>query len=1271
MADTLAYYSSSAVAYFESTVALDMSELYGQFLEKIPARGLILDLGCGSGRDTKHFLSLGFRVHSIDACRELAALAEVHTNQPIDVADFREVEYEAKYDGIWACGSLLHVAADELPTLLGQLWRAIKPGGVFYLSFQCGPGEGVSERSYQGRHYTDVDEPAIRNWLQSLPAVDRINTWQTRDVRPECSIIWTNVLAARQVLPVDKLVPGGANPFLPHLCSAIARAKEIDVAVSFTKITGLRLLVPDLELALQRHDPARIRILTSDYLDVTDPEALRLLMLLVQQGAQVKIFHSAGTGFHLKAWLFIDAADKGHAFIGSSNITRQALEDGIEWNYRIDYPPDPGFLEARNRFEELFVHPKSLPLSHDWIHSYELRRVKTQLPIAPGSTEREFPPMPTEVQIQALAALHETRKEGFSRGLVVMATGLGKTWLAAFDASAANARRILFVAHREEILYQAAETFLRIRSNASVGFYKGEQRDTEADVLCASIQTIAKPDHLRQFAPSHFDYIVVDEFHHAVASSYRKLLAHFSPRFLLGLTATPDRTDQSNILSLCDDNLVFTCNLFEGVSRQLLSPFHYYGIYDDAIDYKEIPWRSIRTDLDRLESKLATLARARHAHQQWQLYKQQRTLAFCISIKHADFMADQFKRLGIAAAAVHGHSQLSRSEALTQLRNKEIEVLFSVDLFNEGVDLPEIDTVMLLRPTDSTVLFLQQVGRGLRVHPGKERLVILDFIGNDKAFLNRPQLFATPSDERMNLSDFAKHLRQQTLPLPDGCFINYDLRLLDFMTSLDTRGLEKLYESLKATLDCRPTRLEFHRAGAAALKLRADYNGWYGFLKSQGDLEITLDTQAVDFLAELETTKMTRSYKMILLEAFQELGGWQTPPTVQALADRSWEVIHRRPMLLAEIPKGVSVRWQSYWYENPINAWIGGNSESIRPFFQLDGDTLRPSFHLPEEQVEFYRDLVQELIDFRLAVYQSHLIEEPSPSDEFAKVTAIDSVRSNRPQIPYYPNIPIACGHFKTGTDDDVEHRILDDSHGRLNPATHFIARASGNSMNGGRNPIQDGDYLLLERISPNRAGSIAGSVLVVERQDASGDNQYLLRQVIKTPEGERILRANNPDYKDIQTTEEFRTHARLKAILEPWELAVGQKIKREQIPELFGEVFNIGSWNLGHIALNKKKAHILLITLNKQGKAEDHRYHDHWVDDSTFHWQSQNQTTPGDKKGREIINHRQLGIKIHLFIREEKLHAGKSAPFTYYGPVDYVSHKGSQPMSVLLRSSR
>lgn len=223
--------------------------------------------------------------------------------------------------------------------------------------------------------------------------------------------------------------------------------------------------------------------------------------------------------------------------------------------------------------------------------------------------------------------------------------------------------------------------------------------------------------------------------------------------------------------------------------------------------------------------------------------------------------------------------------------------------------------------------------------------------------------------------------------------------------------------------------------------------------------------------------------------------------------------------------------------------------------------------------------------------------------------------------------------------------------------------------MDGGKHPVRDGDYLLLEHITPTHAGSITGSVMAIERQDESGDGfQYLLRSVVKASDGGYILRASNPDYADISATEEMHTLARLKAVISPLDFGVGRPFMREDIAPLFGEIYSIGNWNAGHIRLPGKSAIVLLVTLNKQGKAKEHRFLDHWIDDNTFHWQSQNATSPNSKKGKDIIDHELNGVAIHLFVREFKLENGKGAPFIYHGKVRYQSHTGSSPMSVVFK---
>jgi superfamily II DNA or RNA helicase/HKD family nuclease/SOS-response transcriptional repressor LexA len=1082
-----------------------------------------------------------------------------------------------------------------------------------------------------------------------------------------------------------RLITGGTqNPLLPQLLAGIDRADEIELGVAFIKATGLRLLFDHLVDRLSKDPSPTVRILTSDYLDVTDPQALRRLLLLDERGADVRIYEAGEQSFHLKAYIFV-RTDRGggvygEAFIGSSNISETALTTGLEWNYRVmeptEGPIDEGFQEIRQSFQALFGDPRAVPLTSNWIEHYELRRRKDLPSVAPGSTDPEPPPpKPTVVQQEALEALQTTRQEGYRRGLVVMATGLGKTYLAAFDAQQADARRVLFVAHREEILLQAEAAFQSVLPSARIGQYRGEVRETDADMLFASVQTMHRAKHLERFSPEHFDYIVVDEFHHAQAKTYRRLLHHFRPRFLLGLTATPERSDQSDILALCDENLVYAYDLFRGIQAGLLCPFHYYGIHDEAVRYEEIPWRSGKFHPETLSSKLATLGRARHALREWRVKAQKRTLAFCVSISHAEFMANQFNRGGVRAVAVHTRSEVNRHESMDQLRRGELDVVFSVDLFNEGVDIPDIDTVMMLRPTESKVLFLQQIGRGLRRQENKERLVIMDFIGNHRAFLNKPQALFNVGATYNALAEFARRAENQVLALPEGCYVNYDLKIIEFLKSLSTTGIADDYDALQASLGRRPTLSELYWAGVNIKLLEKQCGTWWEFVDQQGDLsteEKRCLSQHGKFFQVLHSTEMTKSFKMILLEALLENDGFRRPATAHQLVADSRAVFQRRPDLQADLPKELrapdasDVDWRRYWEKNPINAWIGGNlTNKDEAWFKLEDGRFRPVFTIAELEVEAFTGMTQELVEYRLLRYQERI----RTADSGAENVVPFEPHEQRIELPYFPNIRIACGHFKTGTADAEEYRSLPVTYGRLDPSRHFIARASGNSMNGGKTPIHDGDYLLLEVVTSQSAGSITGNVMAIERQDETGDNQYLLRVVNKIAESRYVLQATNPEFEDLPANDSMRTFARLKRVIDPLDLAIGSYFMREEIPELFGETFNPGSWNSGHVVLPEKSAHVLLVTLNKQGKAENHRYHDHFIDEHTFHWQSQNSTRPSSKRGREIIGHKAMGIDLHLFVREKKLGIdGKAAPFRYLGRVEYQSHEGEAPMNVVFQ---
>ncbi|WP_245748856.1 DEAD/DEAH box helicase family protein [Oceanisphaera psychrotolerans] len=960
--------------------------------------------------------------------------------------------------------------------------------------------------------------------------------------------------------------PGFNQPLLGPLLAAINATGEdshIGIAVSFIRQSGLALLQDALFEALTRG--VQLGIITSDYLDVTEPVALRQLMLLAERGAHVGIYESAGNpGFHLKSYLFIrqrtDDRLKAQGFVGSSNISRAALTDSLEWNWRLQVDDDgtspaaASLLALQAQMEQLAQDARVVPLSHGWIDDYLLRYRQsplTHLRLITGDnatddeTLRETP-LPNAVQQYALAALQASRSQGYKRGLVVMATGLGKTWLAAFDARQLKAKTLLFVAHRDEIIRQAQDTFIRMQPQAHTGLYTGQQQD-QADWLFASVQTLGRAEHLRRFAPEHFDYIIVDEFHHATAPTYRRLLDHFRPRFLLGLTATPDRTDQADILALCDDNLVFERGLRDAIIDRHLVPFVYQGVYDEYINYSELPWRNGRFDPEALDTAFASQKRARNALDQWQKFSQNRTLAFCISTRHADFMAGVFRDAGIRAAAVYADSAMPRNQALTELADGKLQVIFSVDLFNEGTDLPAIDTLLMLRPTESRIVFLQQLGRGLRLHPGKRRLMVVDLVGNHKACLFKPELL-------QEVTGIEGGSGQTTPTLPEGCFINLDPKLIPLLEQLRYGGKVRVvddYRRLKEQLGHRPSAAQVFQAGLDLGKLRKQHGSWFELANGEGDLSAEAGkvlARLRDFLLTgIETTRLTKSFKIILLQALLELDGLRQPPSLAALAEQSRYVLERHPDLLQlDLPAkqqammADSTAWLRYWQSNPIKFSTGGNQDSQADYwFKIKDDHFCPRFELPMDELDTLHVMMQELVDLRLAEYRFRHASKLAKAKQQTNGST-DTPVAEVIELPCFPDLKIACGHFKSGNSDHAKlmpvpvHQSgsLSAHYGRLDPARHFLARASGHSMNGGKQPVQDGDLLLLEWISPETAGAISNQTLAIERQDESGDNQYLLRVVKKNPDGSYRLHATNPDYEDLAVTFEMKPFARFRGVI-------------------------------------------------------------------------------------------------------------------------------------------
>lgn len=786
------------------------------------------------------------------------------------------------------------------------------------------------------------------------------------------------------------LIRGDADPLLPHLRSDLDRAIGADLAIAFILRSGVHLIREHLRDLLRRG--GRLRILTGDYLDVTEPEALRELRDL-EGDLTLRVFEARSTSFHPKAFIFRFPDGSGTAYVGSSNLTASALNNGVEWNYRVVNSGDPaGFTEVQTAFEALFQHPATRSVNDDWIHHYESRRgyrLENSVGGIPPPPP-DPPPVPHAIQLEALAKLEATRRAGNTAGLVVLATGLGKTWLSAFDSHRPEYRRILFVAHRQEILNQAITTFRRLRPKATLGRYDGQNGEDTADIVFASIQTLGRSRHLERFRPETFDYIVIDEFHHAAARTYRNLLNHFRPKFLLGLTATPERMDGGDLLALCQENLVFRCDAFDGIDRGLLCPFQYFGVPDD-IDYAQIPWRNARFDEEALTQAVATQKRAQNALEQYRKRGGTRTLAFCVSQRHADFMANFFRDAGVRAVAVHaGAESAPRAASLEQLSAGGIDVIFAVDMFNEGVDVPTIDTVLMLRPTESGVIWQQQFGRGLRVAEGKSHLRVIDYIGNHRIFLTKVRTLLSLKAGDYEVDRALNLLADGDFNLPPGCEVTYELEAVEILKSLlrarTPDALRAFYEDFRDRHGIRPSATETFHEGYLPGSVRPQFGSWFGFVAAMQDLppaEADTAREFQSFLEALEITPMTRSFKMLTLQAMLNLDRFPGDIDIDTLRSEFRRLAKRSAELTRDVGTALDddTALRQLLELNPIAAWTGARGTRDRQFFSYADGKFATTFAVPTEMRTPLQELTRELVDWRLAQYLSRTQADPPPDD--------------------------------------------------------------------------------------------------------------------------------------------------------------------------------------------------------------------------------------------------------------------------------------------------
>jgi superfamily II DNA or RNA helicase/HKD family nuclease len=649
----------------------------------------------------------------------------------------------------------------------------------------------------------------------------------------------------------DLLVNARGEPSLAHaLAHEIPSADTIDLLCAFVRWHGIRVL----EDQLRAHCRAgrSLRVITTVYTGSTERKALDWLVGI---GAQVKVsYDTQSTRLHAKAWMFRRATGYSTAYIGSSNLSKSALLDGVEWNVRLSEVTSPDILE---KFDATFDSYWQSAEYEDYNPARDGDKLARALAPTAGSTEDlpqlylEVTPWPHQTEIlEKLTA--ERDRHNRHRNLVVAATGTGKTIVAALDYKRLRAQmpdaRLLFVAHRQEILKQSLSAFRQVLRDGSFGeLHVDGHRPDEWRHVFASVQSLATQE-LDALPPDAFDIVVVDEFHHAAAPTYRTLLNRLQPRILLGLTATPERTDAGDILGYFGGHIAAELRLWDALERGLLCPFQYFGLSDNT-DLSHVAWSRKGYDPVALERiYTGDDARVRLVLQQVQEkvrdISTMRALGFCVSIAHAEFMARRFTEAGVPSKAVSaGTDSDDRRRALADLRAGTLRALFAVDLFNEGVDLPEVDTLLFLRPTESALVFIQQLGRGLRRSEHKDCVTVLDFIGQShRKFRFDLRYRAVTGSTR---SEVTRHVEAGFPFLPAGCTMQLDRVAKDIvLRSLReavpshrpamVRELRSLVESEAATGQ-RPITLEFFlRESGLELLDVFKHGSWSGLKRTAG-----------------------------------------------------------------------------------------------------------------------------------------------------------------------------------------------------------------------------------------------------------------------------------------------------------------------------------------------------------------------------------------------------------------------------------------------------
>lgn len=724
---------------------------------------------------------------------------------------------------------------------------------------------------------------------------------------------------------------------------------EFWFSVAFVTTGGLATLMGTL-VELEKRN-IKGKILASQYLNFTDPEALRRL----KQFDNIELRIATEGDFHSKGYLF-KRNGLYDLIIGSSNLTEKALCSNKEWNLKISATDESELInQAVQEFQKEFAAAQEVTKQYletykfKWRTEREFRRRISQL----RQNHEESKVTPNEMQKEALANLENLRSKGQNKALLISATGTGKTYLSAFDVQKTKPRKFLFVVHRLTIAQKAKETFENLLGDkVKMGVFSGSTRELDADYLFCTVQTLAKQEYLELFDSSYFDYIVIDETHRASADSYKRLMDYFNPKFLLGMTATPERTDGTDVFKLFDYNIAYEIRLHQALAEEMLVPFHYYGITDLTVGDEEV------SDMTEFNMLFAD-ERVDHIIQKAELYGcddgEVRGLVFCSKNEIALELSSAFNEKGYVTTALSGSSSESeRKEAIRRLESarkpEKLDYIFTVDIFNEGIDIPKVNQIIMLRPTQSAIIFVQQLGRGLRKTDGKEYLTVIDFIGN---YTNNYLLpIALYGDNTYNKDTLRKLLSSGSSLLPGSSTIDFDQiskeRIFEALNNVNMSklaDLKKDYFYLKNKLGRIPMMMDFLKYGSRDPWLFVKHSTFKSYLnfinKVEDDFRSDLNKTDLELLQlfYVEINNGKRLEESLILKSLLE-DGYTTVSGLKKLVEEQFgylvsdetidSCITNLNFEFIKKPKGVVVR----------------EADKIRVGTDLEKALLSPTFEL-------------------------------------------------------------------------------------------------------------------------------------------------------------------------------------------------------------------------------------------------------------------------------------------------------------------------------------